>query len=369
MRLTGTALVIALVFATPAFGQTKKKPATPKVPKVQLDTRSVEELIKRLGDRDAGRRREACIALEARGWESEPALPALKKLLEDPNEYVRKAARTAVEGIEAKLKDKPKGEEPIPETELERIADPRLRELAVKLDSGDAAEIITAAGRIGDMGSAGAPATWFLCKAMQDKREKVRLAVVDALAKANPALHPHIVTLSVEKNLSIRSHAADAIARLKSDGRGAFPALAAAAATALNGESTELASTFVSSMAAVAPEHPETLRLVLALCKHQNARDDYFSAPIRRTGCQLATTIGEVVGPNDRRRLIETVASLLTVTDPRVVVSAIESLAAFGKDAAAAEPAIRSLRTHPDKSVRDAAERALPLLSGEGTRP
>jgi HEAT repeat protein len=205
---------------------------------------------------------------------------------------------------------------------------------------------------------------------MQDKREKVRLAVVDALAKANPALHPHIVTLSVEKNLSIRSHAADAIARLKSDGRGAFPALAAAAATALNGESTDLAS-IVSSMAAVAPEHPETLRLVLALCKHQNARDGYgyFSAPIRRTACQLATTIGEVVGPNDRRRLIETVASLLTLTDPRVLVSAIESLAAFGKDAAAAEPAIRSLRTHPDKSVRDAAERALPLLSGEGTRP
>jgi HEAT repeat protein len=168
----------------------------------------VDELIKKLGNRDNEVRRSAANDLRELGKDAKPAIKALTKALRDRDLFVRRWSAEALGKIGPDAKDA------IPElSKLLNDRDKAVRQSAVKA--------------IGQMGEAGVPA---LARALKGGTSDVKENAVNALGEVGPVAVPALsdAIRDVKMDSALRRKAIESVLKQGNEARKAIPALVAA---------------------------------------------------------------------------------------------------------------------------------------------
>ncbi len=175
--------------------------------------KSVDGIVPFLTHEDPSLRQAAAEALIELGDEAESAAPALRDATKDPNAGVRKAARAALDKIEAVAA-------------ANRLA--KLREalavLVKELGAKEPEDRVKALLRIAEFGPDANLIGEHVIEAMRDKVPAVQTAAAATLEKINPKVHPHVVTI-LRGPIANKRDAIQALGKLGREAEVAVPLL------------------------------------------------------------------------------------------------------------------------------------------------
>lgn len=202
-----------------------------------------------------------------------------------------------------------------------------------------------AAEEIGKLGKKGRPATKAVCQALFDPMPRVALAAADALQKIAPDLHPLIIPIIVDKNMTVRMDAVEKLGNLRED---ATPALPVLVWFRQQRESTGTPVAVLKAIYLTNATDPEATKLFAAWL----ARD-------RASGAReyIATTLPKMEG--GKKYVKNLVASAQTDPHPAVRMAAVKALGEFGPDAKEAVDLLRVLKVSGSQDLREEAGKAL----------
>jgi hypothetical protein len=191
-----------------------------------------------------------------------------------------------------------------------------------------------------------------LVEAMLDPTPAVRNAANEALAKIDPAIHPHVLTLLIGQD---KRRAGKELEGLGKEARNALPVLifsyrSNAGDGGVGADQLPLIrAIWLDTLVRVAPKDKRVVDIVLA--EVANNKDRFHFA--REKAISLLDSVAA-----DKK---DKVKALMTVFDDRVLaVTAITAVEAIGApDADAAIPALKKLKSSSDDTVRSAATKAL----------
>ncbi len=241
------------------------------------------------------------------------------------------------------------------------------------------------------MGEKAKPAARALCQAALDPSEKVRLAVLEALEKAHPALHKHLVTLLVDSQHFARGNAAKAIGAMGREGEPALPVLLGLAKRVTQIKVTEegvalmglhrgneaemrvlaregpILVPVLEALEEIDGDNPEVIKTLIASMHVTPVYIDLRAvrqtaiAALGKIGDTFPAKRGELVAP-----LVEALDARLNrgrTPDDQTRIAAAGVLGRFGPVAKEAIPALKKLKLDPDMQVRDAAAAAIERIN------
>ncbi len=273
--------------------------------------------------------------------------------------------------------------------------DDKLDTLIKQLADRNPENQLAACQAIAALGEKGAPAGAALVELMLRDRlmTPASQAAADALEKAAPKVHPHVLTIMLNNDSKgqMRLGAAREIGGLGEAGAAALPVL-----KALWSEPSHNYKQFtlLTALHAVGPHDPQVSKLVLMIARgdldrkyplgnggkgvalamvvESNLSDDEINSAL------LASVVGQYMGHKTIDQIVERVqsgkASAEKFTQAFVTVfvgeakrnrydfGSVKALKALGVDAASAVPTLRAMRNHPDPTIRGQVKEILDVI-------
>lgn len=248
------------------------------------------------------------------------------------------------------------------------VAAADLDDVAAGLKSKDAKVRLKAIEELGAAGKDAAPYARQLCDAAMDPSPKVAAAALMAVGRVEPRLQPPLSDIVIpsagksDPKYPLRAAAADAIARLKKDGKPAAGVLLAVLKQEVskgekaNGSTVRSASLALAKVGADDAETVKTLGIILtskaAGVTNRVQALAYFTASIKDEPGRFS----------DAKSHLE---SAINGPDFDVARFTINGVATLGETAAPLLPALERAKMSSDPTVRAAAFAAVPRITGK----
>ena len=325
--------------------------AASKSPDAATRDKGAGELARYLTHPEVSVRRRAARALAELGAAAVVVAPALREAVRDSDLDVRRAARVALDAISA--------------AEAAAVA-AKAREdvlaLAKDFQAKEPAKRVAAYNAVARYGSEANVVGDKLIEAMTDRSPAVRNAAAEALARVNPKVHPHVMTVLYGKD---KNEGFESLGRLKGEAAIAVPFLlgcqgelfrtgtvAGQPGPPLHGDGA------FRAVAEIAPDDRRFAEAVLASVaapalprKFPDGRVTTGSEP-RRAGLvhvsRVAATPAEKV-----------TALTAALRDGKLAAQVVTELGELGRAAEPALPQLRQLRMSPDDAIRRSATEAV----------
>lgn len=311
---------------------------------------ATEALIRAMGDQDTTVRSSAVGAIGSIGPEANAAVPALIEHLKDTDIYVRWNTAYAMGLIG------PKAHQAVPD-------------LVQALMDNDSSVRCRAAQALGRIGPPPKEVRSVLVRALKDENKYVRIYAASALAGIDPALTAKAVLPVLLESLRhrgrpgdqtwlVRLRAAQALARIGPDAKGAIPALR----KALKDEKEQVRTHAASALAGIEPAltAEAVLPVLIELLEHPG--------PWGGQGWCVRFRAAEALGRigADAKPAIPALREALTDDHEDVREAAAEALGKIAPAAKEVAPALERALKDEDKFVRCAAGAALAKLGLPG---
>ena len=218
------------------------------------------------------------------------------------------------------------------------------------------ADRMKAADDLRKLGTKAKTATGALCQALFDPSPQVQVTALDALKSVNPKVHGPVATLVAPltdadflfMGSTERPKAVAALAKLGADGRGALPVLLRYKVAISKPGGWPQVPEVLAAIIKVAPDDPAVATLLV----QSLARDEYGAA-------RATAAVGLSYTKPTKQSVAALGQTLRADREPEVRLAAVNTLAAFGTEAKAAEKVVEAAKTDPDERVREAARKAI----------
>ena len=280
-----------------------------------------------LRDSDVRLRRKAALALAAMGSEAEPASEALREAAKDTDVEVRTATRQTLEEIEEVAAVRKKAE-------IGKAA----AAVAKDLKAVEPEDRVKTLHKIAAFGPDANVVGESVIEAMRDKVGAVQTAAAEALAKINPEVSPHIVTILTPRGTGKREAIA-ALGELGAKARIAVPFLIYCNDNPFfwgggNPKAGKFHEDLFPTIAKIAPQDKRFAESVLGCISAPNPRRDRTLRDRRLSGIAQLKTI-------DATTADKVGALVAALGDEEAIIEVIGALEQIGEDAKVALPGSR----------------------------
>jgi formylglycine-generating enzyme required for sulfatase activity/serine/threonine protein kinase len=247
--------------------------------------------------------------------------------------------------------------------------------LVAALKGTDKGERVRAAEKLGSSGEKSSGVLRALCEAALDRDDEVKGAALDALEKLSPELYQPVLTLLVDRDHQKQLGAVVEIGRLEGEGASAAPVLAAYSTKQGNYNSKGIVAALFA-LFRLTPDDPLTLNTALHLARQGEDPRAAWYAETQFAGVATVANLA-MFDPALRKVVVPVLRSVLEPSKAaklgrrhtdEAIVFAIWALAALGKDAREATPALKKLKLHEKAVFRTAAATALAQIEKGGAR-
>ena len=357
-------------------------PATPGVATLILQLSDIDETVRLKAAKELGRLKE----------NAKDAIPALKTASADQDEDVREVAKKSLAAIQAAL-----GEEPAP-VKPDRVqpdpfkVDAKLAPLIKDLRSKDNKLRLAAIAALEGMGEAAKPAGADIVEfGMMAINQNVKDAANAAMEKIDPKLHKEIVTILYDNDKSNRDRALETLSVLGTNAKASLPAIKwYHAHLLLEYRNAYAPSSTTTALVKIAPDDAGVQREVLKLVGSTDTMIILFDSIRRGSARSNIVKLMHELKIEDSQKLAPLLSGFVASEDPILIaeigrlnveskpklaalgtalakntipvatsVFIIQEVAKLGADAKAALPTLKSLKTHPEASIREAAANAV----------
>jgi len=320
---------------------------------VDARRKATEGLAHFLGHTDASFRRRAAEGLADLGLDAESVAPALRDAEKDTDAGVRAAARKALDTIQA-------ARVAADLAKLREALIPIVKDLQAK----EPEDRVRALYKIAAFGADANMVGEYVIEAMRDNTLAVRKAADDTLAKINPKVSPHVVTILRGKD---KREAITALGELGSEAAVTVPLLLRCNENVFlwgggNPKAGKFYDDLLPVVAKIAPKDKRFADTVLGYVSAPNTKRDRTLREKRLAGVAQLSTIDA--------KSTEKIAALVTaLNDGEAAVAVIKALEGYGADAKPALPALQKLKSSTDEAVRTAAITALAKIGSDPAKP